>query len=499
MLFYLILLAVSLGFYVVGRRYAYWKNRNVPYVEPSFPFGNLSGMSKRHMALLAQDSYRQLKDCGKKFGGIFFFINPVALILDLDFAKDVFIKDFQYFHDRGVYSNEKADPITTHLVSMEGIKWKNLRTKLTPTFTTGKMKMMFPTITAVAEEFRKCMLVEAQNGGEVEMKEFLSRFTTDVIGTCAFGLECNSLKDPEAKFRQMGKKALTMTPMGFIRRIFSVTFRDLSRALGVRISDPEVSDFFMNAVRETIEYRERNKINRNDFMDLLIKLKNAESIDENNTEQLGRLTFNEIAAQAFVFFLAGFETSSTAMSYCLYELAQNQELQDKARSNVESVLAKYDGAMTYEAVHEMRSIENCINESLRKYPPIPNILRDTTKDYHVSGMNVTLEKGNRVLLPVYAIHHDARYYPDPERFDPERFSPEQTAQRHSMAFLPFGEGPRVCIGMRFGMMQARVGLAYLLQNFRFKLSPKTPRELQLNASSSVLASQGGLWLHIETL
>ncbi|XP_055542010.1 probable cytochrome P450 6a17 [Wyeomyia smithii] len=499
MLFYLILLAISLGFYAMGKRYAYWKRRGVPYAEAGFPFGNLKGMRKRHLALLVQDVYVQLKDSGKKFGGMFFFINPVALILDLDFAKDVFIKDFQYFHDRGIYSNEKVDPITAHLVSMEGVKWKNLRAKLTPTFTTGKMKMMYPTVAAVAEEFRKCMLVEAESGGEVEMKEFLARFTTDVIGTCAFGLECNSLKDPEAKFRQMGRKALALTPMGFLRRILSFTFRDLAKALNVRISDPDVADFFMNAVRETIEYREKNNVRRNDFMDLLIKLKNDQPIDDGSEERLGRLTFNEIAAQAFVFFLAGFETSSTAMSYCLYELAQNQELQEKARQDVESVLAKHEGAMTYEAVHEMRYVENCINESLRKYPPVPNILRNTNKSYHVSDMNVTLEKGYRVLLPIYSIHHDARYYPDPERYDPERFNAELTAKRHPMAFIPFGEGPRICIGLRFGMMQARVGLACLLRNFRFKLSPKTPRELRFIASNPLLASEGGLWLHIEKL
>ncbi|XP_058453123.1 cytochrome P450 6a8-like [Malaya genurostris] len=499
MLFYFALLAVSLAFYWVGRKYAYWKQRGVPYVEPSFPFGNLQLMRTRHISLQMQDAYKKLNDSGKKFGGVFFFIEPLAIILDLDFAKDVYVKDFQYFHDRGVYSNEKADPITAHLVTMEGTKWKNLRAKLTPTFTSGKMKMMFPTIIGVAEQFRKCMQVEANRGGEVEMKEFLSRFTTDVIGTCAFGLECNSLKDPEAKFRQMGRKALTATPMVFLRRIFSVTFRDLAKALNIRLSDPEVADFFMNAVRETIEYRENNKIQRNDFMDLLIKLKNEDPIDDGTRQPLDRLTFNEIAAQAFVFFLAGFETSSTAMSFCLYELAKNQEIQDKARKNVQEVLARHEGKMTYEAVHEMRYIENCINESLRKYPPIPNILRNTTKDYHVPDMNVTLEKGYRVMLPVYAIHHDARYYPDPEKYDPDRFSPEETAKRHQMAFVPFGDGPRICIGMRFGMMQARVGLAYLLQNFRFKLSPKTSRELKFIASSSVLASEGGLWLNIEKL
>ncbi|EAT39036.1 AAEL009119-PA [Aedes aegypti] len=114
-------------------------------------------------------------------------------------------------------------------------------------------------------------------------------------------------------------------------------------------------------------------------------------------------------------------------------------------------------------------------------------------------MNVTLEKGCRVLLPVYAIHQDPKLYPNPEQYDPDRFNPENSAARHSMAFVPFGEGPRFCIGQRFGMMQARIGLTYLLKNFRFTLSEKTPSPLKILANSTVLASEGGLWLKLEKL
>ncbi|EAT39029.1 AAEL009138-PA [Aedes aegypti] len=497
MLLFLLLSVVTAAYLWVIWRYSYWKRRSVPYVEPSFPFGNLQGLNKRHFGLLTQDVYSKLKGTGCKFGGMFFFVNPMVVILNLDFAKDVFVKDFQYFHDRGEYSNEKADPIMAHLVTMEGTKWKNLRTKLTPVFTSGKMKMMFPIITAVAEEFRKCMAKEADKGEDIEMKELLARFTTDVIGNCAFGLECNSLMDPEAEFRKMGRKAMAMSSADFLRRKLCNSFRGLAKLLGVRLSDPDVSDFFMNAVRSTIEYRERNKVQRNDLMDLLIKLKNAELIDE-KSDRLGPLTFNEIAAQAFVFFLAGFESSSTAMSFCLYELAKNQELQDKARRNINEVLVKH-GTLTYEALYEMTYIENCINESLRKYPPVTNIVRNVSKPYRVPGMNVTLEEDCRVLLPVYAIHHDPSLYPNPDQFDPERFNPENSAARHPMAFVPFGEGPRICIGLRFGSMQARIGLTYLLKNFRFTLSEKMHDPLKMMSNTIILASEGGLWMRIEKL
>uniref|UniRef100_A0A8D8I808 Cytochrome P450 6a9 n=2 Tax=Culex pipiens TaxID=7175 RepID=A0A8D8I808_CULPI len=222
------------------------------------------------------------------------------------------------------------------------------------------MKMMFPTIMGVAGQFRELLLGVVGSGGEVEMKEILARFTTDVIGTCAFGLECNSLHDSDAAFRRMGRKVMEPPPGRLFVVILAQQFRKIARALRVKTIDTDVSQFFMNAVRETVEYREKNRVERNDFMNLLIKMKNGQVIEDGTIVDTEGLTLEEIAAQAFVFFLAGFETSSTAMTYCLYELASNPELQQKARDDVLKTIKKH-GSLTYEAAHDMHYIEMCIN------------------------------------------------------------------------------------------------------------------------------------------
>ncbi|KXJ81549.1 probable cytochrome P450 6a14 [Aedes albopictus] len=498
MLVYLTVLALTLAILWVRRRYSYWKERGIPYVEPSFPAGNLRGMGRtEHLSAQMQRCYKELKGKGP-VGGMFFFINPVALAMDLDLIKTVLVKDFQYFHDRSVYYNEKDDPLSGHLFSMEGAKWKNLRAKLTPTFTSGKMKMMLPTIVGVADEFQKLMESEVKKSSEIEMKEILARFTTDVIGTCAFGLECNSLHDPDAQFRRMGRKIFSFGSGRLLKAIVAQQFRSLARSLHISLIDKEVSDFFMGAVKDTIKYREENKIERNDFMSLLMKLKNAESLGDDKNVPTEALTVEEVAAQAFVFFLAGFETSSTAMSYCLYELAQRADLQNKARKCVLDAIKKH-GSLTYEAMQDMQYIDQCINESLRKYPPASNLTRTVSKDYKLPNSNVVLQQGSTLIVPVYALHHDAEYYPNPEKYDPDRFTPEEMAKRNPYCFLPFGEGPRICIGLRFGMMQARVGLAYLLRDFSFTLSSQTPVPLKISPRSPVLTSEGGLWLKVEKL
>uniref|UniRef100_A0A182PZ92 Uncharacterized protein n=1 Tax=Anopheles epiroticus TaxID=199890 RepID=A0A182PZ92_9DIPT len=494
----LLVLTLLLAVYWIRQRFAYWKKRGVSNVPAAFPFGNLGGLGKkRHMSQILQACYQELKKSGRPFGGVHFFINPVALLIDPDLIKTVLVKDFSYFHDRNLFYNERDDPLSHHLVAMEGTKWKILRAKLTPTFTSGKIKLMFSTVTAVAEQFYQCMLNEIKTSPMVEMKDLLARFTTDVIGSVAFGLECNSLKDPEAKFRVMGRKTFQLSTYRALKAFISNQFPNTARALGVKLTQPDVEEFFTGVVKDTIEFRRSNNVQRNDFITLLMNLmKKQVELEEDAKDHL---TFQEIAAQAFVFFLAGFETSSTAMSFCLYELALNEELQEKARENINEVMKNFD-TISYEAVHEMKYIEMCINESMRKYPPITTLTRRVEKDYRVPGTDHILQEGIMVAMPLYALHHDPEHFPNPEQFDPERFTAEQETKRHPFVFLPFGEGPRICIGLRFGMMQARIGLVYLLKHFRFTLvKDRISVPLKVTPSNIILTIDGGLWLNVEKL
>lgn len=138
-------------------------------------------------------------------------------------------------------------------------------------------------------------------------------------------------------------------------------------------------------------------------------------------------------------------------------------------------------------------------ESLRKYPPAAALLRVAADDYKVPGTNYIIEKGRLVFIPAYAIQRDAEYYPDPEKFDPDRFSDEEVKNRNPYTFLPFGEGPRICIGLRFGMMQARIGLATLLANYEFSRCSKSIVPMTLLPNGAVLTPAGGLWLDVKKL
>nr|AZR39433.1 cytochrome P450 [Agasicles hygrophila] len=492
------LLSILILLYIYYKNaFRYWKNINVPQLDPSFPFGDMyeTIFRKQNMGDKIKEIYDKMK--GHRYVGLYFFSRKALLPLDPILIKKILNSDFHHFYDRGIYYDEINDPLSAHLFSISGTKWKNLRAKLTPAYSPGKLKYMFGTILKCGEEMTNKLEEISKADGEIEIKEILARYTTDVIGTCAFGLECHCMTNPTAEFRVMGKRAFTQTIGDVLRMIIIRSFPPLARLLRFGVFTGTVTSFFNKVVRETIAYREQNSITRPDFLQLLIQLRKNGKLEEDNLDDHPPgtcLTIEEAAAQAFIFFLAGFETTSTTISFALFELASNQSIQNKARKEVDKVFEKYQ-SFTYESVMEMHYLDTVIYETMRKYPPAPVFLRKCTEAYQIPDTNIILEKGLSVLIPCYGLHRDPEYFPEPELFDPDRFSEENKSNIWDGTYIPFGDGPRNCIGMRFAMIQAKIALSLTLKNFHFDLSKKTRLPLKMETKGIILSPIGGLWLN----
>ncbi|XP_053692632.1 probable cytochrome P450 6a14 [Sabethes cyaneus] len=498
-----LLLCVAMSIYVFLRdTYRYWVDRGIPYLPPKLFYGNVGNMHRTEsIGMMFQRFYHELTLKGRgPFGGVYYYMRPVAVVTDLDFLERILTKDFDYFENRGEYYNEKDDPLSAHLFNMEGDKWRALRNKLLPTFSTGNIDKMFPTIVAAAGQLYDFMNNNVNNESELEMKDLLARYTTDVIGMCAFGIECNSIKDPDVMFRKMGRKIFQSNSNKLKRCLINV-LPGLARKFRVKTTKPDVADFFMTTVRETIDRikkkeEEREKQNKQkdeekDFMELLINLKPYGDDKP--------LSFNEIAAQAYVFYAAGFETSSALLTWTLYELASNNNIQIQCRKHIQDILGQHDGQLTYESIKDMVYLDQIFNEALRKYPTVPVHIREAKKDYQLPDSNTIIEAGTKLFVPVLGIHRDKNIFPNPEEFDPNRFSPEEVEKRHRYAWTPFGEGRRKCIGNRFGLMQARIGLVYLLKNFEFSIGEKCIVPPEIETKSFMLVPSGGLWLKVKRI
>lgn len=135
-------------------------------------------------------------------------------------------------------------------------------------------------------------------------------------------------------------------------------------------------------------------------------------------------------------------------------------------------------------------------ETLRKHPPVAALARQCTKTYNIPDTSIVVEEGKSVLVPVYALHHDKKYYPNPDEFVPERFLDSKRTFA-KMPYLPFGDGPRACIGLRMGKMQTKVGLVSMLQKNRFELTKENMnKKLKLSTKSILVAPADGIELHV---
>ncbi|XP_075217745.1 putative cytochrome P450 6a23 [Lycorma delicatula] len=507
------------------KNYNYWKDRNVPYVEPVFPFGNTKDfiLSTGFIGLVYKDLYLKLK--GHKYGGYYFMRRPGIILRDPEVIKQIITKDFNYFTDRGITIDEKNDPLSAHLFNLGGEKWKKLRNKLTPTFTSGKMKTMFHLMKTCSKQFERSLKDYAEREAVIELKHFTARFTIDIIGSCAFGLDIDSLNDPDNEFYRISKGIFGLSIKMYIRNALNSIIPGITKTLGLKLTPKDREEFFFRIVRETVDYREKNKVTRNDFLDLLIQLKNGHSITDDNEEKSNHemneisknlhknnedsghlldqnstddliLTNELMTAQCFVFFIAGYETSSTTLNFCLYELALNKEIQTKLQEEIDKVLAKHNGEISYESLKDMTYMDRVVQETLRKYPPLSTLTRECVTDYKLKEANLEIKKGLRVAIPLYGIHYDPEYYPDPDRFNPDNFTEEAKKSRHHYTWLPFGEGPRNCIGMRFGLLQVKTGLATLLSNYNFDQIPETQVPIVLSAKSILTTPKDGIKLKI---
>lgn len=359
-LIYVLLPLFAVGYLFLKKKYAYFEENNIPHIKPSWAFGNMNGVgSSFHMVDLMMKIY---KECKEKdvIAGFYTLFSPSLIITDLELVKQITVKEFSNFTDRGVFVNEENEPLTGHLFAIEGDKWRFLRHKLSPVFTSGKIKSMYNTISDKGDNFIKAIERASQNGS-VEVKEISNRFTLDVVSSVAFGMEANTLKNEHEELVKIFRHIFGDEGPSIFYFFFLFAFPKFSKFIHLRQFNKTVSDFFYNVIGGTIRQREENKISRNDFLNMLIELKNKGSIDGEISTETRKLTLNEVIAQAFLFFFAGADTSSTAISYAITELSHHPEIQEKLREEINEKVEDANGEITYDNLHEMTYLNQVMN------------------------------------------------------------------------------------------------------------------------------------------
>ncbi|XP_017786536.1 PREDICTED: cytochrome P450 6j1-like [Nicrophorus vespilloides] len=466
------------------KRYNHWKDRGVPYEEPTLFVGNLgpSLTSKQHIGEIYNEIYKKYE--GFRYVGVYTFLHPALVIRDPDLINDVVIKDFHHFEKNNFEADVSNDPIMgRNPFALSGEKWKTVRAQWTPNFTSGKIKQMFP---FVKDQSEKLLNYMEDHASCIDVKDLLKRYNIGVVASCAFGLEANSFSEEESEFVKIASEIGDVSGFSMIKMTLISIFPQLAKFTSVRFFTKHAENYLIKIVEQTLEYRRKNNVVRNDFLHNLAEQKDKSS--EYKMEDI------DIVAQAAGFFGDGVESSSVVASFILHDLAQNPAAQQKLQQEIMDL----KGEITYDTINSMEYLECVIYESMRMHPAVLFLTRKCTKDYvfpppKEGGSEVRITKGMDVMLPVDSIQMDERYFDNPHQFKPERFSKSNKSNVRKCTFFPFGEGPRACIGMRFGLLQIKMVLVAIFSKFTITLNEKTMVPLQLEKNGVIRVPVGGIW------
>jgi len=318
----------------------------------------------------------------------------------------------------------------------------------------------------------------------VNMLDWFSKLTLEAILSTAFGVDANIQMGENTETLEKAK-ALFEVPF-MVRLIARLPFGKLLLKIMSSVrGNPAI--YLGDVVKEIIKTRRQQGLTgRKDLLHLMMTAN-----EETTVEGVSKLSDDEIVAQSIIFLLAGYETSSNTLSFILYHLALNSDVQDKLRTEIkETVESNAKRKSLYELAQNMEYLDCVIKESQRLCPAAPHVNRECCEDYDLNGIHIPA--GTEIMIPIYVLHHDPDAWQNPEKFDPERFRGPAKDARHAFQFLPFGAGPRNCIGMRFALMEVKIALVRILMKYKFVASPETQVPLEIRVGITLSAKDGVL-------
>lgn len=401
---------------------------------------------------------------------IWFGPTPRLAVADPDLIREILLSRAEHF-DR-----YESHPMVRQLegeglVSLRGEKWAHHRRVLAPTFHMDNLKMLLPfigkTVVDMVEKW-DAMADAASGDVEIDVSEWFQVVTEDAITRTAFG---RSYEDGKAVFK------LQTQLMAFASEAFRKVFIPGYRFLPTKKNtsswklDKEIRKNLVTLIGRRQEATDDERL-QGCAKDLLGLMINAGSKGGRRGQPVSPITVNDIVEECKTFFFAGKQTTSNLLTWITVVLAMHPEWQERARQEVLDVCGAHD-IPCREQLAKLKTLGMILNETLRLYPPAVATVRRAKSDV-VLGGRYHIPRDTELLIPIMAVHHDARLWgPDATEFNPARFADGVArAAKHPSAFIPFGLGSRMCIGQNLALLETKLTVAIILQRFDFRLSPK---------------------------
>ncbi|XP_051160855.1 probable cytochrome P450 28d1 [Leptopilina boulardi] len=502
-LFIIVIILITLYYYLTWN-YDYWKKQKIPYAKNIIPgFGNMLSiiLSRQSFADLCEKFYK--KNNKYSMFGLYQMRVPTLLIRDPELVKNVLVTNFNNFANNqfqvGTSKLDRIFAINPFFSKFD--TWKENRAPLSNAFSSKKLKLMLPFILNVGKNLEDYLKRKCSDEGkfEIELKQFSNMFTGE-IAAAGIGFQGHNFQDETESTK--GRWAYKR----FIERFFSepfftggiqqVIFLYLPRMANffhLSMIPEYVNKFFHETVTNILKYRKKENIKSNDFLQIMVDYYRANNLNIENNEAL--------ISHMVTFAIEIYESSAITLSFLLFQLAAHSEIQEKVREEVMRIYEKNE-KLDYDDFKEMTYLEQTLNESMRLNHVIGTMLKVCTKETELigsDGLTCKMKPGNVAVISTYGLQMDPNHWPNPEKFDPDRFSDEQKAGRNKFTFIPFGEGPRICVGMRMATIIIKLVVATILKNYQIQVSPKTPLPLKKNEASFMTAFEKGLWVIFKPL
>lgn len=282
------------------------------------------------------------------------FFKPVFLIRDPDLVKEMIVENFNHFPNHVQLLPASASTLwNKNLVSLMNQEWKDMRSTLSPAFTTSKMKLLYTSMAESSKVFvDNFRHQDSKMVTTIEAKDVFTKFTNDVIVNTIFSIKCDSMKDESNEFLLMGREAAGLLWDHINTALFYMLPNVLKKA-GIVIFSKNFSNFFRRVVKETIEAKKNVNNHRLDMIDLLLKALHSDK------EKI--ITNEDITAQTLLFYFAGLDSVSSLMCFMAHELALNPQIQEKLYKTIKSALGEFDGKISYESISQMRYLDMIIS------------------------------------------------------------------------------------------------------------------------------------------